>query len=133
MAIGGDAEAASTLKMCHAAWTKGTSALLIAIRAVSARAGVDDALVELWQRVQPAVLARSDSAAVAARAWRWSDEMREIARTFEGAGVPGGAASAAALLYDRLAKFKDIETATLSEVIEAVIAGDRPGSATGGR
>jgi 3-hydroxyisobutyrate dehydrogenase-like beta-hydroxyacid dehydrogenase len=33
VALGGDVAAASALKMCYAAWTKGTSALLPAIRA----------------------------------------------------------------------------------------------------
>ena len=96
--------------MCHAAWSKGTSALLIAIRAVAQRHGVEDPLAELWGRVQPAVLARSESeGSVAGRAWRWVDEMTEIARTFEDAGLPGDAALGAARLYERLVSFKDVK------------------------
>ena len=129
-AIGSDPTAASTLKMCHAAWSKGTSALLVSIRAVAAQAGVDDALVELWGRVQPAVLTRSDGeGSVAGRAWRWVDEMREIARTFEDAGVPGGAAAAASLLYERLVSFKDVESPPpLAELVAAVLAQAPPGT-----
>ncbi len=87
--IGPDPTAASTLKMCHAAWSKGTSALLISIRALARNAGVDDALGELWGRVQPAVFARSESeGSVAGRAWRWVDEMSEIARHSRTPGSP---------------------------------------------
>jgi 3-hydroxyisobutyrate dehydrogenase-like beta-hydroxyacid dehydrogenase len=122
--IGGDPTAASALKMCYASWTKGTSALLISIRAVARRQGVEQALVELWGRAQPSVLARSESeGGVAGRAWRWVDEMGEIARTFEDAGVPGDAAVAASRLYGRLASFKDVETPpSLDELLTAVLS-----------
>jgi 3-hydroxyisobutyrate dehydrogenase-like beta-hydroxyacid dehydrogenase len=130
--IGPDPTAASALKMCYAAWSKGTSALLISIRAVAQRHGVDEALVELWGRTQSALVTRSDSAgSVAGRAWRWVDEMTEIARTFEDAGQPGGAAAAASLLYERLASFKDIEVPpSLAELI-AEIRADPPGRSSG--
>ena len=49
----GDVGAASALKMAYAAWTKGSSALLIAVRALAIHAGVDDALRAEWQRSQP--------------------------------------------------------------------------------
>jgi 3-hydroxyisobutyrate dehydrogenase-like beta-hydroxyacid dehydrogenase len=115
---------ASALKMCHAAWTKGTSALLISIRAVARREEVDDALVSLWTRSLPDVLARSErEGAVAGRAWRWVDEMAEIERTFEEAGVPGGAAEAASRLYERLASYKDATTPPdLDELVAAVLS-----------
>ena len=121
-ALGPDPAAASALKMCFAAWTKGTSALLIAIRAVAQHSGVDEALCSLWERGDADLVVRSDGAgAVAGRAWRWVDEMTEIARTFEAAGLPGGAAASAADLYARLSSFKDIErTPALGELIAAV-------------
>lgn len=122
--IGPDTTAASALKMCYASWTKGTSALIISIRAVARRQGVEDALVDLWGRAQPSLLARSDAEGrIAGRAWRWVDEMAEIARTFEDAGLPGGAAAAASLLYERLASFKDVETPpSIDEVIAGVLS-----------
>jgi 3-hydroxyisobutyrate dehydrogenase-like beta-hydroxyacid dehydrogenase len=122
--IGADPTAASALKMCYASWTKGTSALLIAIRAVARRQGVEEALVDLWGRAQPSLLARSETeGGVAGRAWRWVDEMAEIARTFEDAGLPGDAAVAASRLYERLASFKDVETPpSLDELLTAVLA-----------
>jgi 3-hydroxyisobutyrate dehydrogenase-like beta-hydroxyacid dehydrogenase len=122
--IGADPTAASALKMCYASWAKGTSALLIAIRAVARRQGVEEALVDLWGRAEPSILARSETEGrVASRAWRWVDEMAEIARTFEDAGLPGDAAVAASRLYERLASFKDVETPpSLDELLTAVLA-----------
>jgi hypothetical protein len=85
---------------------------------------VEQALVDLWSRSQPAVLARSETEGrVADRAWRWVDEMAEIARTFEDAGLPGDAAVAASRLYERLASFKDVDTPpSLDELLTAVLS-----------
>ena len=49
----GDVGTASALKMAYAAWTKGSSALLIAVRALAIREGVDEALRAEWERSQP--------------------------------------------------------------------------------
>jgi 3-hydroxyisobutyrate dehydrogenase-like beta-hydroxyacid dehydrogenase len=45
-AIGAEPGAASALKVAYAAWTKGTDALILAIRAYAAHEGVDQALLE---------------------------------------------------------------------------------------
>ena len=83
------AAAASALKMGYAAWTKGTNALVIAIRAMARAEGVEDALVDEWQRSQPAALDWSNRVpATAGKAWRWVAEMEEIAATLGAAGVP---------------------------------------------
>ncbi len=126
--VGSDPTSASALKMCYASWTKGPSALLISIRAVARRQGVEQALIDLWARAQPALLARSDSeVAVAGRAWRWVDEMAEIARTFEDSGLPGGAAVAASLLYQRLTAFKDVDQPpSLDDLFAAVLSYGHP-------
>ncbi|HUC97193.1 MAG TPA: DUF1932 domain-containing protein, partial [Candidatus Polarisedimenticolaceae bacterium] len=39
--------------------------------------------------------------------WRYVGEMKEIAATFEAAGLPAGFHNAAAELWERLAPFKD--------------------------
>jgi len=129
--IGGDPTAASSLKMAYAAWSKGSTALLLAIRALAQHQGVEAALLEQWRRSQPDVLARSNAAArVSARAWRWSDEMDEIARTFEDAGLPGGAAAAAARLYERMASYKDVDDPPpLDDVLAAVLSPPQAASA----
>jgi hypothetical protein len=107
----GGAEAASALKMCYAAYTKGVAALLLSIRAVAIEEGVDDALVAEWSISQPDLARRCEQAATAnsAKAWRFVGEMEEIARTFASAGLPDGFAAAAAEVYRRLAPFKNTE------------------------
>jgi 3-hydroxyisobutyrate dehydrogenase-like beta-hydroxyacid dehydrogenase len=121
--IGSDPIAASALKMAYAAWSKVSTALLLGVRALARHQGVEAALLEQWRRSQPDVLARSDAAVrVSARAWRWSDEMDEIARTFEDAGLPGGAADAAARLYERMASYKDVASPPpLDDVLAAIL------------
>lgn len=109
IAIGDGPGAASALKMAYAAYTKGSSALLMAIRALASSEGVDDALLAEWRRSQPDLPKRSEAAARdnARKAWRFVGEMEEIAATFAAAGLPGGFHEAAAVIYERLAGYKD--------------------------
>ena len=98
-----DPGSASAVKMAYAAWTKGTAALLLAIRALARAERVDDPLLEEWRESIPDLVERSARAARSADAkgWRWVGEMEEIARTFEAAGLPGGFHEAAAEIYRR--------------------------------
>ena len=92
---------ASALKMAYAAWSKGTAALLLALRDVSRHFGVADALAAEWRLSQPELfdrLARAERSA-ASKGWRWAGEMEEIADTFEAAGSPAGFHRAAAEVY----------------------------------
>src|SRR5262245_1046316 len=70
----------SALKMAYAAWTKGTTALVLAIRARARAEAVEEALREEWLISQPDLLSRSAAAAqsAAAKSWRWVGEMEEI-------------------------------------------------------
>ena len=107
--IGEEPGAASALKMCYAAWTKGSSAMLLAIRALAEAEGVSEALLNEWNKSQPGLEARSEaaSAAAAPKAWRFVGEMEEIASTFKEAGLPDLFHLGAAALYKRLEGFKD--------------------------
>ncbi len=128
IAIDGGPGAASALKMAYAAYTKGTSALLIAIRALAMQAGVDKALLDEWGLSQPGVAARSESAArdSARKAWRFTGEMAEIAATLESVDLPGGFFHAAGEIYERLAKYKDAAgTPSAEEVIRAALQRNR--------
>ncbi|HSM19051.1 MAG TPA: DUF1932 domain-containing protein, partial [Hyphomicrobiales bacterium] len=125
VAIGPEIGAASALKMCYAAYTKGTLALLIAIRALASAEGVDEALVEEWAVSQPGLADRSLDAVSrsAGKAWRYVGEMREIASSFEARGLPGGFHRGAADLYEALAPFKDAEvTPDLAEVVDQLLS-----------
>ena len=57
----GEPGAASALKVCYAAYTKGTTALLLAIRSLASAEGVDDALLAEWAISQPDLVARSEA------------------------------------------------------------------------
>jgi hypothetical protein len=95
--------AASALKMVYAAWTKISAALVLSARASAAELGVEEALAAEWELTQPDLdrrwrAARRDAEA---KGWRWTDEMREIARTFTAIGQPGQFGEAAAEVFGR--------------------------------
>jgi 3-hydroxyisobutyrate dehydrogenase-like beta-hydroxyacid dehydrogenase len=94
---------ASALKMTYAAWSKGSAAMLLAIRAVARAEGVEDALLAEWGLSIPGLEERSERAAASAeqKGWRWIGEMEEIAATFGAAGLPDGFHRAAAEVYRR--------------------------------
>jgi 3-hydroxyisobutyrate dehydrogenase-like beta-hydroxyacid dehydrogenase len=88
---------ASAVKMAYAAWSKGTTAMLLAIRDVARANGVEDE----WRLAAPEVaekLSRAE-AAKAKKGWRWIGEMEEIADTFAAAGQPEGFHRAAAEVF----------------------------------
>ncbi|MGH3141844.1 MAG: DUF1932 domain-containing protein, partial [Gaiellales bacterium] len=101
---------ASAVKMAYAAWTKGTTALLLAIQALARAEGVEAALVEEWQESIPDLPERSRRAALVAgrKGWRFAGEMDEIASTFAAAGLPDGFHRAAAEIYRRSPALGDV-------------------------
>jgi len=98
--------AASAVKMAYAAWTKGSSALLLAARALARAGGVERTLLTEWSLSQPNLTAQSErsAAAAAAKGWRWVGEMEEVAASMSAAGLPDGFHEAAAEIYDRAAR-----------------------------
>ena len=133
-AVDGGAGAASALKMTYAAFTKGSAALLLAVRALAEREGVTEPLLEEWDLSQPGLARRSELTApgTSGKAWRFEGEMREIAATFQAAGLPGGFHEAAAEVYRRMRDLKDVAGgADLEWVLEALLrdaGADRPGA-----
>ena len=95
--------AASAVKMAYGAWTKGTAALIIAIRELAKEEGVEDTLLSEWSLSQPKLEERSRGSAQAATAkgWRWVAEMEEIAASMAAAGLPDGFHQAAAEIFRR--------------------------------
>ena len=120
---GGEPGAASALKMAYASWTKGTSALLMAVAALAAAEGVSDELTAEWALSQSGLSQRLayTAIAVAPKAWRWVGEMDEIAETFAGAGLPDGFHRAASEVFERLAPFKDARRASVSATLETLL------------
>jgi 3-hydroxyisobutyrate dehydrogenase-like beta-hydroxyacid dehydrogenase len=117
--------AASALKMTYAAWTKGSSALLLAIRAVARVDGVEDALLREWGMSLPDLEEQSAVAARSARrkGWRWIGEMEEIAQTFAAAGLPDGFHLAAAEIYRRACQ-DAVDEDDLERLLAGLAAGD---------
>jgi 3-hydroxyisobutyrate dehydrogenase-like beta-hydroxyacid dehydrogenase len=106
---------ASALKLAYAAWTKGSAALVLAIRAVARANGVEEALLAEWRDSLPGLEERSQRAARSAgtKGWRWTAEMEEIAATFAAAGLPDGFHRAAAEVFRRAARADSEEIDTL--------------------
>jgi 3-hydroxyisobutyrate dehydrogenase-like beta-hydroxyacid dehydrogenase len=123
--VGREIGAASAVKMTFAAWTKGTSALLLAIRAVAEAEGVVDGLDHAWAKLTPELASRFPATArgTAPKAWRFVDEMHEIASTFESAGLPPGFHEAAAAVYGSLADLRDQREVDVDDVMRRLTGG----------
>lgn len=132
--VGEQPGAASALKMAYAGWTKGSDALILAIRALAAREGVDEALLAEWSRSRPDLVDRSVRAAAGAapKGWRYVGEMKEVAASLDAAGLPSGFHEAAADLYQRLASFKDHSGPEVTEVLDTLCGRTGKRSAAGG-
>lgn len=118
---------ASAMKMVYAAWTKGTTALVLDVRALARETGVEAALLADWNESLPKLPGMSLQAArsAAAKGWRWTAEMEEIAATFTAAGLPDGFHLAAAELFRRSPRLDDprADEATLDAVLRGIADG----------
>jgi 3-hydroxyisobutyrate dehydrogenase-like beta-hydroxyacid dehydrogenase len=122
--IGDEISKASALKMCYAAYSKGTTALLAAVIATAESLGVRDVLYQQWDMDDPNFSEQTNRRAtrVTTKAWRFEGEMHEIASTFEEAGLPNGFHKAAAEIYHRMAGFKDSpQTPVFKEFLETLL------------
>jgi hypothetical protein len=119
--ISEDVGAASAVKVCYAAWTKGTVALLLAIRALSRAEQVEKASLEEWKESLPDLIERSLLAAgsAGAKGWRWIGEMEEIASTFAASDLPPGFHQAAAEIFRRAPRVDAVaaDNATLDHML----------------
>jgi 3-hydroxyisobutyrate dehydrogenase-like beta-hydroxyacid dehydrogenase len=122
--ISPEAGKASALKMCFAANTKGSTALLSLVVAAAEGLGVRDDLERQWSRRDENAIPHAHRRVrnVTAKAWRFAGEMEEMVETFEAIGLPGGFHAAAADLYRRIADFKGAEDMpSLDEVLSALL------------
>jgi 3-hydroxyisobutyrate dehydrogenase-like beta-hydroxyacid dehydrogenase len=117
---------ASALKMAYSAWTKGSAALLIAVRALAIAEGVDPDLLAEWQKSIPDLPSRSETTVSnnVRKAWRFVGEMEEIAETFRSAGLPDGFPLAAREIYQRLGPYKDAPAVPSVPEVARVILDD---------
>jgi len=113
---------ASALKMCFAAYSKGSIALACAVLAAAERLDVLDDLKSQWARHGPSFpeLEREILRA-APKAWRYTGEMREIAATFQSASLPAEFHAGAAEIFRRLEDFKDRENPSVEDVLGTLL------------
>jgi hypothetical protein len=120
--LAGGVGRASALKMCFAAYSKGSIALACAVLAAAASLDVLDDLQRQWDRSGPSLpeLEREISRA-APKAWRFTGEMHEIAATFASAGMPPEFHEAAAEIFRRLKNFKGSEEPRMKDVLATLL------------
>jgi 3-hydroxyisobutyrate dehydrogenase-like beta-hydroxyacid dehydrogenase len=121
--LGAEVGQASALKLCYAALTKGTTALLAASLAAADAAGVREALLAQWDQGSPGQAEHNTQRVrrATAKAWRFVGEMEEIAAAFRALGLPGEFHTAAAEVFARLDEFKDQRgTPELDDVLKAL-------------
>lgn len=124
--IGDKIGKASALKMCYAAYSKGTTALLTAILATAELLGVRNELYQQWKLDDLEFVNQAEGRAtrVAVKAWRFEGEMHEIASTFQEAGLPYGFHEAAVEIHRRMAGFKNSsQPPALDDVFKALLGG----------
>ena len=99
--IGERAGDASAVKMCYAALTKGTTAIMTELLVAAERLGVSGPLRAEFAESQPEMLRRMEHSvpAMVPKAHRWVGEMEEIARTFAASGLTPMTFEGAAALY----------------------------------
>ncbi|MDF1501026.1 MAG: DUF1932 domain-containing protein [Anaerolineales bacterium] len=115
---------ASALKMCFAAYSKGSTALVTMFLAASTSLGVREELMKLWSLDGSTFAEEAEMRAlrVTRKAWRFAGEMDEIADTFAGEGLPDGFHQAAHEIYARLSHFKDRKSLpALDEVVTSLL------------
>jgi 3-hydroxyisobutyrate dehydrogenase-like beta-hydroxyacid dehydrogenase len=113
--IGDEVGKASAIKMCYAAYSKGTTALLASVLATGEAYGVRAELYQQWDMDDPGFSEQVNRRLMrtTGKAWRFTGEMEEIAATFEAAGLPGGFHRAAAEIFLRMS---ELEPGTLQQV-----------------
>ena len=123
--IGSQIGKAASLKIAYGAWTKGSSALILAVRAMAKSSGVEKELIEEWKLSQPSAesLTLLSASLNSPKAWRFVSEMQEISKTFEAENIPSAFWEAAAEIYTRLSEFKDFsdDQLDIDTVLEKLI------------
>ncbi len=104
--IGARVGQASAIKMCYAGLTKGTFALYFAVLTAAEAMGLSDELRSEFIFSQPEAHRRMERhlPALPVKASRWIAEMREIAASFEAAGVTPFLHRGAADIYETVSK-----------------------------
>jgi 3-hydroxyisobutyrate dehydrogenase-like beta-hydroxyacid dehydrogenase len=114
----GDIGTASALKMAHAGYQKTTAVLAAVAHALAARYGVTEPLIAEARHAPHSPLAEPHRLpSVAARAWRWTPELHEVADALEAEELPRDLALATATILFRWHDDKDDASLALDTVL----------------
>jgi 3-hydroxyisobutyrate dehydrogenase-like beta-hydroxyacid dehydrogenase len=99
--VSGDVGAASAVKAAYAGWSKGSAALLLAVRDLARAEGVEAVLLREWSESIPELADRLAAADPSpdAKGWRWIGEMEEIGDALAAHALPDGFHRAAADVF----------------------------------
>lgn len=116
--LDGEIGSASAFKAAYAGWTKGSTALLLAIMAYADANDLGDDLIAEWKTSIPGLAERVERTAgrIGQKAWRFEGEMAEIATAMEDVGLPPGFHDSAREIYHRLADLKGSQGVTVEDV-----------------
>jgi 3-hydroxyisobutyrate dehydrogenase-like beta-hydroxyacid dehydrogenase len=116
--LDGGIGAASALKMAYSSYQKSTRVLAAIAHALAARYGVTPHLIAEARHAAGSPLAEPEQLpSAAARAWRWTPELHEIADALEAEDLPATLALAAANLLFRWHDDKDDWSLSIDEVL----------------
>jgi 3-hydroxyisobutyrate dehydrogenase-like beta-hydroxyacid dehydrogenase len=106
--VGDEPGQASAVKMCYAALTKGTTALMTELSVAAERLGVSEPLRAEFASSQAAMLERRRRSVpdMVPKAHRWVGEMEEIAKTFAACGLTPKTFVGAAEIYVLIDKYR---------------------------
>jgi 3-hydroxyisobutyrate dehydrogenase-like beta-hydroxyacid dehydrogenase len=121
--LGREIGSASALKVAYAGWTKGSTALLLAVRAYAEANGLGSDLAAEWNTSIPGLSDRvaTTAARIGHKAWRFEGEMAEVAAALEQVGLPGGFHDAAREVYHRLLDLRYSDGGTVEDVTSRLL------------
>ena len=114
--LGEETKLASSLKMCYASWTKGSSALIISMLLLAEKSNVLFQLLDELNYSQKELITKMIKTfpSISEKSYRWIAEMEEIASTYYENELNPGALDNASSIYklisrnkNKLAKFLD--------------------------
>jgi len=117
--LGEKLEAASSIKMCYASLTKGTSALWISLLLLSKKLNIFDELIEELDYSQKDTLIKMENQIpkLPLKSGRWIAEMQEIASTYVSQGLNSGSFDNSAYIYSLVALIENKEIKDLSNLM----------------
>ncbi|MFJ8585199.1 DUF1932 domain-containing protein [Streptomyces sp. NPDC093595] len=99
---------ASALKLAYSSYQKASRVLAAVSYALASDHGVEEELLDIARgRTSSYLMETAYLPKMAARAWRWAPEMREVARALDDARLPDALMEASAEVLERWAPLKD--------------------------